>query len=315
MKRRRGEVSLFEILRDPGESAELRESAVFHDSAGDPTADPSRAGEGQFGSSRFEGVEQSSPLELADRVTGSSTPTPESSSRPRIDVTPSPRSARRLAPIPSELSSALGEVEPTLQGEEGWWNQRMEIKPPILAIAALGVFLLGWLSYQMGVSQAEKEQDRLSAFGGPVDAPSWASTPLLHGPGGTQPEIRNVVNPGPASQDSGEESITGLATGPTRLSVIIVASHLGSPDKPMAVKGVEELVRYVEDYGFGEGRVHPTILGGQLAVFVGPYDSVPEAEEMLPQIHRIKPRKGTKFVDAYLRTLEFTPEEMGLMRR
>ena len=319
MKRRRGEVSLFEILRDPGESAELHESTIIHDSAEDRSVvdgaeDPLGTGEGQLGSSRLQGIDPASSEDMPNRVTGSSTPAPQASGKPRIDVTPSPRSSRRLAPLPSELSSGLDDVEPTLRGEAGWWDQTIGMKPPVLVIAGLGVILLGWLSFQMGISQAEKEQERLSAFGGPADSPSWSSTPLLHGPGGSQPEIRNVVNSGQGSQASGEETVHRLAGGPTRLSVIIVASQLGSPDNPMYVKGVEELVRYVEDFGFGEGRVHPTILGGQLAVFVGPFDSVSEAEEMLPQIHRIKPRKGTKFVDAYLRTLEFTPAEMELMR-
>lgn len=330
MKRRRGEVSLFEILRQPEET-----------SPGAGTTSGSAPSGKKRRSAVPETPEKGEAPDETRRAAGSSTPMPDEDPPPRLDVTPPSRASRMAArrfeappadePVeeeapaptpaprtaPAAPSAGLGEIDPSLRAERdedrsaaprwwerAWWESTIAIRPAILALATIGVILSWILVFQLGVGSVGDEQGRRDRFAGD-DAPAW-DVPILLPTPGRQPEIRNVEGSGEPTRLGPEE---GLAAGPQRLPVVMVAQAL--PE----MKAAEDLLRYVETYT-GEGTVGITRIRGRYAVFVGPFDTEEEASAALEKsVQRIGKHRGTNFSEAYINVLEFTPDELRLLRR
>ena len=288
MKRRRGEVSLFEILRQP-EAAPVA-----------PTAPRAAESEALPGAQPPEGAG------TRERAHGSTTPAPEAAPRPRLDVTPPSRAARRLPELPPELSSAPPVVEAVKPQPAGdpWWQQPVPLRPTILALAGVGVLLSWWIVFQMGVGSAERAQERAELFSG-EDAPQW---PIIHGPPSTDPEVRNIL--GADGQPASPVPII-LPDGSQRLWVVMVASGLKN------AASVSDLMDHV-DVHMGDGEAHVTQFKSGFAVFTGPYDDQEEAKEASQRVRRKVPYSNSLKVDfqkSYIQELEFTPQELrGLGR-
>jgi len=188
--------------------------------------------------------------------------------------------------------------------ERAWWDRAVSLRPAVLGIGVVGVLLSWIIAFQLGVGSAEGEQERRDRFSG-GDAPAW-DVPILHPAPGRQPEIRNVEGSGAPDRLGPEEELAG---GPQGLPVVMVAQAIPDP------KAAEDLMRYVETYT-GEGTVGITRIRGRYAVFVGPYDTREEASSALEKsVRRIGSHRGTNFSEAYINVLEFTPEELRLLRR
>jgi hypothetical protein len=117
--------------------------------------------------------------------------------------------------------------------------------------------------------------------------------------------LRNAEGP-----DGGPpERVPAPATaGNALLPVIMVAQKLGKP------QNAESLMLHIEAY-LEAGIAHVTQYRGDLAVFVGPFDTQEEAKEGLKRLRGIPKYKTTDFKDAYVHQLEFTPEEQRLLGR
>jgi len=294
MRRRRGEISLFEILRQPQPAPEAPPEEKSRPKAPE---EPRRAKKTAVRESLLaEGV-GSAPAHEVDPVHGSTTPPPpEPAPRPRIDVSLTPRTPRRLAELAEEL------VTPEDEGPR-WWQRDLTIRPVVIGIAAVGV-LLSWLVvYQIGAGSGESELARLDRFAG-ADAPAW-DIPIVHGAPGRQPEVRHAEGPGGAPVERIPATTTA---GNALLPVVMVAQKLGRPEN------AESLMLHIEAY-LETGIAHVTPFRGDFAVFIGPFDGAEEAKQALQKIRSIPKFKTTDFRDAYVHELEFTPEEQRLLGR
>jgi hypothetical protein len=297
MGRRRGEVSLFEILRQP-EAPPATPPEEKSRSKKEPKKPRSAW---KSARAALLGANESAPEEReVDPAHGSTTPPPpEPAPRPRIDVTPPSRTARRLPdlpPLPDELSA------PEESGPR-WWERDVTVRPVIIGIAAVGV-LLSWLVfYQLGAGSAEEEHGRLDRFAG-SDAPGW-DVAVINGAPGRQPEIRNAEGPDGGPPERTPPTVT---TENALLPVIMVAQRLGKPEN------AESLILHIEAY-LEPGIANVVPFRGDFAVFVGPFDGAEEAKEAMKRVRGIPKHKGTDFKDAYIHELEFTPEEQRLLGR
>ena len=296
MKRRRGDLSLFEILREPTEAPKPEGDAAR---VSGPAADkaPETSGE-------------------TDASHGSTTPAaPEA--KPRLDVTPPSRSSRIAAARSEELPGArrsLPPLDPQLSSEqlteetetEGgsatatWWNEPIAVRPPVLVLAAIGVFLVGLISYQSGASSADQRNARFGGFGD-LDAAEW-SRDTIQAHGMPKPEVRKIVD-----EDGPRADAAALGEN-TVLPVILVASKLGG-DLEKDWKPVDALIMYLENM-FPQLLVGVTLLDGEYAVYVGPFRTMQGARDVIPQVQSLKTWRGTKFRHSILFDLEFTPEDL-----
>ena len=196
---------------------------------------------------------------------------------------------------------------------DSWWVRPILVRPPILIIALVGVFLVGFIAYKSGVSSAQEGDARRQAYSG-GDAPGWNvdSQPILHSTPGERAEVRRVTDA------EGVEVAAAPVTGDDgwqEYPVIIIASALGRPDDQSAINKTTKLMAYVQMFT-KPGYVQLTELDDRLAIFVGPFDTRSEAEAYAKDtVRRIKPDHGSTFKEAYVRNLEFTAEQIEKMRR
>ena len=315
MKRRRGDMSLFEILREPEDHSKER-----------PDPKTGTAGTAA-GSNRIAAA--TSAGAVGERVIssplGSSTPpepTPEP--RPRLDVTPPSRSSRKkaasaLPELAPELTSTPLDLDPPPQGigSEGsspaaaadqWWVRPILVTPPVLIIAAVGLILVGYISFQAGVSSANQTEEMREAYTG-GDTAEWHldGQPVLHSNAGPRAEVRYVTN------EKGEE--IGGATGNGEFfeyPVIIVASGLGKENDKKAWENVGRLTRYIQTHTV-EGSAQVTVLNNELAVYIGAFASNAAADDYQKRvINKIKKFEGTSFAerDNMRMTLEYTEADL-----
>ena len=295
MKRRRGDLSLFEILREPTEAPKPEGDAAR---VSGPAADkaPETSGE-------------------TDASHGSTTPAaPEA--KPRLDVTPPSRSSRIAAARSEELPGArrsLPPLDPQLSSEQltddaeteggsataSWWNEPIAVRPPVLVLAAIGVFLVGLISYQSGASSADERNARFGGFGD-LDAAEW-SRDTIQAHGMPKPEVRKIVD------EDGPRAGAPL-NGNRTLPVILVASELGA-DLDKDWKPVGNLELYLEER-FPDLAIGVTLLDQQYAVFVGPFETFAGMREAMPRVKALKTWRGTRFKDSIPYELEFTPEDL-----
>ncbi len=300
MRRRRGEVSLFEILREPNPAPEEK-----------PKTASSKAVRGVSPTATEDELPRRGGV---DPAVGSSTPSAEPPLRPRLDVTPPSRASRRLPELPVELSTgrsvgALKAPLPSVERNEPsdtegrWWDRQIIFPPVVLGLSILGVLLSWVVLFQLGVGSAQKEQARLDQFSG-EDNPGW-EVPIIHPPPGRQPEVRNIVGPngGPA-----EFAVVELPDGGARLPVLMVAQKLGRPEN------AEKLVLHIDEYS-QDGAAHVTRFRDSYAVFIGPFDTVEEANDW-KKSHRIPSFGKIDFsTHPYVHQLDFTPHELRLLGR
>lgn len=303
MKRRRGEISLFEILRQPEAAPEPPPKAEKAPPKAKKT--PKRAKSPAKKSARaalidIEGDEGHDPNGI-DPAHGSTTPSRDPAPRPRIDVTPPARVRRRLPELAEELATPpAGPVEKS--GPE-WWERDLVIRPVVVGIAGVGV-LLSWLvAYLLGAGSAEDALARRDLFSG-TDAPGW-ELPVVHGAPGRQPEVRSILG---QDGEPAERLPPETVTGNVLLPVVMVAQKVGKPEN------ADSLIAHIGEH-FEAGLAYVTPFRGDYAVFIGPFDTPEEAKEAMKRIRALPKHKGTEFRDAYVHQLEFTPEELqGLSR-
>ena len=216
-----------------------------------------------------------------------------------------PGARRGLPPLDPQLTST--EVAAVEAGSEpqrptgsSWWNEPIAIRPPVLLLAGIGVLLVGLVAYKSGASSADERNARFSGWGG-LDAAEWSGE-TIQAHGMPKPEVRRIVD------EDGPRPEAGALGDNEVLPVILVASNLGADlDKDWGP--VEALILYLENK-YPDLTIGVTLLGGQYAVYVGPFHSMQGARDVIPRVQSLKKWRGTSFRDAYIRDLEFTPADL-----
>jgi hypothetical protein len=274
MKRKRGETSLFEILRDPQE----RE--------GSPPVDLVGSGDGNRVRLELEALERSEP------------------------DTASPGSPR-LSSLPPELRSSTSAAGTTAPVAGSYrvprWGRSVPVPPAFLLVAAVGVVLVGLLSYQAGLEGGRAEGSGEAAPAAAWDPAEWQ---IHSNHPGEKAEIQRVV----AEDGTPIGGVTAASeTEAIRREVIVVSSRKGWED-PKVQAAAEDLALYIDGY-VSPHRAQLKVLGDDLIVFLGPFESGADAQDYLTGIARKIPNKfGVRFREAYRHSITFTPQEFETAR-
>ncbi|HIA28137.1 MAG TPA: SPOR domain-containing protein [Planctomycetes bacterium] len=290
MARRRGDVSMFEVLREAERSGFSNRHTPSQDSTPDPIAE--------------RGSPDPSLLLGDDGSAGNHRTT--SQKRKRVDLDDP------VARIPR--SKELPVIDPTLKSSRvpviSWWGRRLEVRMANVVVVAVGFILALFLSFQLGIQKGTSD---LPEVMGKTDDPPWF--PVIDPDPEPIEVIRSPVdaegNPiaiVPSTVESAEVSIQpAVHLEPRRLYVVMVAQTLRDPAQ------TDRLVRYLNSQAIGAsanvltGRGRD---GTRMSVFVGPFEERVEAQKVCGEVRRLRRAVGTDFKESYPTRVEFSVEEL-----
>ena len=279
MGRRRDEVSLLELLRDPGRT---RES----DSVDSPD-DSISTGQGKeliSGSRR--------KVALDDRAK-------------KIPA------VRRLPPLPestSSTSSLASDESPSAR--RSLLSEVVEVRLATILVFVIAGLIAIALAFIAGRSFAVVTPPAgMNEMLG--DSPPW---PVIDPQPEVRPAIRNVEQDGVAgdlvieSPVEPDSVIPAVVSMPKTLWSVMIGQHLSTDPQV-----VDQLVQYVDSgLSISQSRVRVSTSRGArtFSVFVGPFLEQDQARSALREIQSLRPYLGVRFRDAYPTRMVFSPDEL-----
>lgn len=281
MGRRRDEVSMFELLRDPGKTREAESKEA-----------PESKDPGSLEKDRDAGSRKK--VALDDRAK-------------KIPV------VRRLPPIPTASSSAsTASSETTPSVDRSLLAEVVEVRIVTILVFVFAAFVVAAIAFIAGRSFAvvtpPSGMNELMQ-----DTPPW---PVIDPQPDPRPAIRNVVQDGVVDPEiapepaeaGGAEGVPVVAALPKTLWSVMIGQHL-SKDPQV----IDQLVRYVDSgLSLSQARVRVSTSRGArtFSVFVGPFEEQDQARSALREIQSLRPYLGVRFRDAYPTRMVFTPDEI-----